>query len=112
MAAPDPDANIEGKCVGQATKDGPGIVSIDSSNPTGYNIAVLVSHVGAQRGSDNTIVEVPLCHNGAGACTLSCVLTGTVKVRVLDLHGANNGLVYRVFVLDAAGRYTFQLVED
>ena len=72
---------------------------------------MLLSHAGAQEGSDNTIVEVPLCQDGAGTCTLSSVLTRTIKFRAEDLHGANNGLGHSVLVLDAVGPYNFQLAE-
>ena len=52
-----------------------------------------------------------LCQYGVGACTLSSVLTRTIKFRAEDLHGANNGLGHSVLVLDAVGPYNFQLAE-
>ena len=106
MAASDPDTNMEGDFVGQATKDNPALASVDASNPTRYKITVLMSHAGAQRGSDNTIMEVPLCRDGARACTLSSVLTRTTKFRVLDLHGADNGLDTACGCLTPQGRTT------
>ena len=109
MAASDPDTNMEGDFVGQATKDNPALASVDASNPTRYKIALLLSHVGAQWRSNNTLTEVLLCQYGVGACTLSSVLTKTVEFRAEDLHGANNGLGHSVSFLDAVGPYNFQL---
>ena len=47
MAVSNPDANMEGKFVGQATKDDPALASVDASNPTGYMLTVLMSHARA-----------------------------------------------------------------
>ena len=111
MVASGLDADMEGKFVGQATKDNSTITSVNVSNPTRYKIALLLSHVGAQWRSNNTLTEVLLCQYGVGACTLSSVLTKTVEFRAEDLHGANNGLGHSVSFLDAVGPYNFQLAE-
>ena len=64
-----------------------------------------MSNVGAQRESDNTIVKVPLCQDGAGTYIPSSMLTGSVEFRVENLHGADNRLRYSVCVLDTVGAY-------